>query len=136
MAATRLSLYNGALLILGERALSSLSEARESRRVLDQVWNRDPVRYCLEQGQWKFAMQKGRLTYNPSFTPSSGFRRQFTKPTDFVRLCAISCEEYFNEPLLQYDDIGSFWFADIDDLFIKYVSDDNAFGRDFSLWTK
>ena len=136
MAATKLTLYNGALLILGERGLTSLTEAREPRRVLDRVWSRDPIKYCLERGQWKFAMNKGRLTYNPSFTPPSGFRYQFTKPDDFVRICAISSEEYFHEPLTQYEDLGHYWFADYTEIFIKYVSDHETFGRDYSLWPK
>ncbi len=39
MAVDQLSLYNRALLIMGQRFLSDLSEEREPRRLLDQVWN-------------------------------------------------------------------------------------------------
>jgi hypothetical protein len=39
MSASKLKLYNDALGILGERRLASLTENREPRRVLDEVWD-------------------------------------------------------------------------------------------------
>jgi hypothetical protein len=57
LATTKLSLYNGALRELGSRKLSSLSENRESRRVLDDIWDggfRDEI---LESGLWTFAVR-------------------------------------------------------------------------------
>ena len=61
----RLSLYNDALLLCGERALTSLSEDREPRRLLDQIWNSGGVNVCLAEGQWFFAMRAlpGRVAY-------------------------------------------------------------------------
>lgn len=136
MAATQLSLYNGALLILGERGLVSLAEKVEPRRTLDRVWDRDPVKACLEEGQWKFAIRRVRQTYNPSIQPDFGYRYAFDQPSDFVRIAAISADEYFNEPLVRYEPHGGYWFADVDTIFLKYVSDDNQYGRDYSLWPK
>lgn len=136
MAATQLSLYNGALLILGERGLTSLSENREPRRVLDRIWAKDPVRSCLEQGQWKHAIRRQRVSYNPSITPDFAFAYAFDKPSDFVRTAAISLDEYFNSPLLSYEDQAGYWFADSTEIYVKYVSDDNDYGRDYSLWPK
>lgn len=136
MAADRLSLYNGALLVLGERAISSLTENREPRRTLDRIWNRDPVKYCLEQGQWKFAMRAQRVTYNPSIEPQFGYTYAFDKPSDFVRLCGISLYPKFDPPLVNFRERGGYWFTDDTTIYVDYVSDDNAYGRDYSLWPK
>jgi hypothetical protein len=57
MAVSRLSIYNGALRECQERKLASLSEDREPRRVLDDVWNDGDglLRFVLRQKQWRFA---------------------------------------------------------------------------------
>lgn len=136
MAATQLSLYNGALLLLGERGLTSLSEKQEARRTLDRVWARDPIKACLEEGQWKFAIRRVSLSYSPSVDPDFAYRYGFTKPDDFVRIAAISTDEYFSEPLVRYEDHGGYWFADVETIYLKFVSDDAQYGRDYSLWPK
>lgn len=135
MTTSKLTLYNGALVQhLGERKLASLSENREPRRVLDDVWDGGFVRWCLEQGMWNFAMRSRRATYSPSVEPAFGYRYAFDRPTDFVRLAAISADERFSMPLLDYRDEGGYWFCDHQTIYVKYVSDDAEFGGDFSLW--
>lgn len=131
---TRLQLYNNSLLILGERKLASLSENRESRRVLDQVWDDGFVNNCLEEGLWNFAMKSIQLDYEPSITPEFGYNRAFERPTDYVRTAAICSDEFFNDPLLEYSDEANHWFANIDTVYIKYVSDDEDYGSNLSIW--
>lgn len=134
MATTRLKLYNGALLIAKERSLASLTENREPRRLLDEVWNDGGVRYCLEQGQWKFAMRAARLDYDPSIAPDWGYKRGYPKPTDWVDTSAVCTDAYFRSPLLDYADEVGYWFADIDQIYVKWVSDDANYGSDLSKW--
>jgi hypothetical protein len=134
MSASRLKIYNGALRMLGERKLASLSENREPRRVLDEVWDDDFTDFCLEQGLWNFAMRSIELTYSPSITPAFGYTRAFDKQTDWIRTGAVSLDEFFNTPLIQYVDEGEYWRANHDTLYIKYVSNDSSYGGDLSLW--
>lgn len=134
MATTRLKIYNGALLICGERSIASVTVTEESRRLLDEVWNDNGVRYCLEQGQWMFAMRTSQFTYNTSVTPSFGLNRAFTKPTDWVLTSAVCSDEYFKAPLLNYFDEAGYWYASIDDVYVRYVSDDSNYGTDYSKW--
>lgn len=134
MSITRLQLYNGALRILGETKLSSLSEARESRRVLDDVWDEGAIDACLEAGQWVFATRAVQLDYAPSIEPDFGYRRAFTRPDDFIRTIALCEDEYYNFPLLRYVDEAGHWFADQDTIYLKYVSNDEDYGNDWSLW--
>lgn len=132
--ATRLGIYNEALRAIGERRLASLTENREPRRLLDDVWDGNGVRYCLERGQWNFAMRTVALEYTSSIEPPFGYGRAFTKPTDLVRICGLSAEAYFNNPLSQYVENAGYWFAEPDTIYVQYVSDDDQYGGDLSLW--
>lgn len=133
--ASRLSLYNAALTLCGERVLASLTENREPRRLLDQAWDDNGVKLCLEAGQWRFAMRTVMLDYDPDISPEFGFRRGFVKPTDWCATSGVCSDEYFNSPLLQYNDEAGRWYADIDIIYVRYVSNDAAYGGDLSLWT-
>lgn len=135
MSTTRLRLYNDALIMCGERTLASLTENREPRHLLDHVWDNDGVHACLESGQWKFAMRTVMLDYDSAVSPSFGYRRGFSKPTDWCLTSALCSDEYFNSPLLQYSDEAGYWYADLDLIYVKFVSDDAAFGGDLSTWT-
>jgi len=133
---TRLSLYNDALLLAGERPLASLSESREPRRLLDQVWTSDGVKKCLEMGQWHFAMRTVQVDYDPAIEPDFGYSRAFDKPTDWVLTAALCSDEYFREPLLSYSDEAGYWYSDEDTIYLRYVSDDEDYGLDLNKWPK
>lgn len=133
---SQLSIYNAALRHIGERELASLTENREPRRVLDGVWDDDFVETCLEQGYWNFATRAIKITYSPSVEPPFGYRYAFDIPNDHVRTVAVCSDEYFNSPITAYTTEGEYWFCDLQELYIKYVSLDNAFGMDYSLWPK
>ena len=134
MSTTRLDLYNDALMLCGERFLASLSEDREPRRLLDQVWSSNGVNNCLEQAQWWFAMRSVMIDYDASITPDFGYAKAFTKPTDWISTSAVCSDEFFRTPLLQYADERSNWFADITPIYVKYVSNDSNFGANLALW--
>lgn len=136
MATTRLKIYNGALRLCGSAALASLTENREPRRLLDEVWQDGGVRFCLEQAQWKFAMRAARFTYNTTGSPQFGFRYEFAKPTDWVATSGVCQDERMTVPLLYYKDEKGFWFADLEDIYVRYVSDDGSYGGDLAGWTE
>lgn len=131
---SRLSLYNGALRVLGERKLTSLTENREPRRKLDEAWDADALLTVLQAGQWNFAARTSRLEYEPSITPEFGYRYAFEKPSDFVRVMGVCSDEYFSAPLTRYHFEAGYWFADIDQLYVRFVSNDAQYGGDYSLW--
>lgn len=134
MTTSRLSLYNGALRLLGERKLASLSENREPRRYLDDAWNDGAVDYCLQAGQWKFAIRTVMLDYSPSVEPEFGYARAFDLPTDQIRLCGVYSDESMQSPLLAYRQRAGFIVCDLDTIYVEYVSNDSAYGTDYSLW--
>lgn len=133
--ADKLTLYNDALLLCGERFLSSLTENREPRLLLDQAWNSgDGINKWLEEAQWEFAMRTVQLDYDPSITPGFGYNRGFNKPTDWVITSAVCSDEYFRSPLTRYVDEAGYWFSDLDILFIRYISNDTNYGGNLGLW--
>jgi hypothetical protein len=133
--ASKLSVYNGALRILGEEKLASLSESRTARRRLDTVWDGDTgVLWCLQQGLWNFAMKSIELTYSPSVTPAFGYSYAFDKQTDWVRTARCSDNEQFIGRF-DYRDEADYWWANCDTIYVKYVSKDTSYGLDLSLWT-
>lgn len=130
----KLSVYNGALSILGERKLASLTENVPSRRKLDDVWDNDMRERVLQHGQWNFAGRSVMLEASPSVTPSFGFQFAFDKPTDFVRTMQVAHDEYFNLPITRYSDEASWIFTDDEEIYFQYVSKDSQWGFDFALW--
>lgn len=134
MTTSRLSLYNGALRLLGERKLASLSENREPRRYLDDAWNDGAVDYCLQAGQWKHAMRSRQLDYSPSVEPDFGYARAFDIPDDHLRLGGVFSDETMLAPLLDYREEAGYWLANLDTIYVRYVSNDSQFGGDYSLW--
>jgi hypothetical protein len=134
MTVSRLSLYNGALLEVGERRLASLSEERKPRFDLDFIWDNGAVRFCLEQGSWAFATRTMEIAYDSGIDPDFGFQYAIEQPEDFVRLIAISTNEYFNPPLNHYRPEAGYWWCDEQSIFVRYCSIDAAYGLDFSLW--
>lgn len=132
---SKLSVYNGCLTkFLGERKLASLSENREPRRVLDDIWDDDFVKGCLESGEWNFAARTAALDYSSSVDPPFGYIRAFEKPEDWCRTITVALDPYFDVPLLRYVDEQAYWFCDSDVLYVKYVSNDVEYGQDYSLW--
>jgi hypothetical protein len=134
MAATKLSLYNGALAAIGERRLKTLTENREPRHILDDVWDRDAIKTQLEAGQWNFATRTSRFEYEPSITPDFGYQYAFQKPGDFVRLVGLSGDEYISQTESNYVDESGFWWCDYEPIYVRYVSYDSQYGSDLSLW--
>jgi hypothetical protein len=136
--ATQLSIYNGALLLCKERFLATITDNVEARYLLDFVWGGEGtnagINACLERGQWNFAMRTIQQDYDPSIEPQFGYRRTFDKPSDWVLTSAIGEEEYFRVPLTRYFDEAGYWYADLDMIYVRYVSDDPNYGGNLAAW--
>jgi hypothetical protein len=136
---TKTTLYNGALFLLEQPKLSSVTEDKEARHVLDHFYaSKDARTDCLEMGNWNFATRTIRLDYNSDIDPDFGLKRAFTKPSDWIRTTEISSDEYFSHPMTdhQYKDEQLYWFADIDEIYVRFVSNGASYGFDFSVWPK
>ncbi len=131
---TRILLYNDALTICGERAIASLTEDREARRLLDHVWDNGGVKACLEAGQWLFARRAVMIDYDPDIDPGFGYQYAFQKPSDWCNTAALCEDEYFNTPLTAVSEEAGYWYADVNEIYVKYTSDDASWGGDLASW--
>lgn len=131
---TQLTLYNDALLECGERFLASLTENREPRRLLDQVWSSGGVAYILERGQWNFATRSQQLDYDSSIQPGFGYNRAFDKPADYCCTRAVCSDEFFREPLIRHVDEAGYWYSDLDTIYVRYVSSHPDYGMNLNNW--
>lgn len=138
MSASELSICNGALTThIGERAVTQdelTNGSTETARTFSDVWSRDGIETVLNSGQWNFAIRSAKIDSDPSVSPSWGYQYAFDKPTDFVRVCGVCQDEYFRIPLLDYNYEAGYWFTNIDPIYVRYVSNDSAYGGDYSLW--
>ena len=132
--ASKLSLYNDALLLCGERPLSTLTDTVEGRRLCDQVWNNGGVDYCLAQSQWYFALRTQQFDYDTAVDPDFGLEYAFLKPSDWILTSAISADENLREPITEYNDENGYWYSDLTPIYVKYVSNDSGYGGDLSIW--
>lgn len=128
MSNEQLALYKGALRILGSASIATLSDNVEARYVLDEIWANGAISYCLEAGYWSFATRTVKITYDPSVSPAFGYHYAFSKPTDYVKLKSICLNEYFTTPLCFYADETSYWYADTQTLYVRYISSDSLYG--------
>lgn len=132
--ATKLQLYNRALLYCEERQLASLTEDRGPRRYLDQVYDTGGIDTCLEEAMWKFATRAVRLDYDTSLTREFGFLYGFEKPSDWKKTVSMCSDEYFKQPLLDYHHEAGFWYADLEQIYVRYVSNDELYGYALGDW--
>lgn len=130
----QLSIYNGALRSVGERKLATLTDKIESRRLLDDVWDDDFYNKLLRQGQWDFAMRTVKMDYNSSYNNEFGPEFGFDRPSDLVRITGLSADEHFSQPMLHYVNDNNIWWTGREVIYVRYVSNDSAYGTDLSLW--
>lgn len=130
----KLSVYNLTMVLIAERRLGSLSENREPRRVLDDLWDH-VVQECLEEAQWNFMLRAIQTDASSTVTPAFGWNYAFNKPDDWLRTTIVSTVETFMPPLLDFNDETGFWYANFTPLFVKYQSNDPQYGLNLGAWT-
>lgn len=124
--ATKLSIYNHALLLMKERRLATLTEDRESRRVLDEFYDQC-VQFCLEQGMWKFAMRGVSIAQSGSGL--YGFTYKFDKPNDFIHLFSASEAADYDPPLVYgFVDEADIFYGNVTPLRVRYSSNHATLG--------
>jgi hypothetical protein len=136
VATDRLGLYNGALRECGERRLASLSENREPRRVLDDIWNggQGIVVFALQAKQWRFGRRLVEMTPETAIEPTFGRLNAYAVPDDWARTCKLCQDERMEVPLLDYEVEAGFWYTDLNPIYLSYISTDENYGGNMTLW--
>ena len=134
---TKISLFNRAIGFIGGRRLhptTGLTEAVTTRYELDAVYD-SSLQYMLEQANWKFALRAVLIEADPDIDPGFGLAYGYSIPTDYVRMAGISTSEFF-EPGLEPDfgEENGYFFASVDQFYLKYVSNHADYGLDLGLY--
>ena len=133
--ATKLSVFNAALVDMGQRRLSDTGEEVESGRELVSVWDQ-VVLDCLSEADWNFAVETVKLAADTGVEPSFGSKTEFfAKPSDWVATVAISEDSDFALPLVTFDDDADYWAAPGSPIYVRYVSSDTGMGLNLARWT-
>lgn len=131
--ADRLEIYKGALRLLGPSQLAALTEDRPERHQLDNAWNAS-IDFMLAQGMWNFSIRAVEISYAEDVEPLFGFLHAFDKPEDWVRTVSIAATANFLEGILRYEDETSYWHTDFETIYVRYVSNDEAYGYNVGAW--
>lgn len=118
---SKLGLYNKALKHLGERKLASLTENSETRRYLDDEYD-EALLFCGRQGLWNFGMRAIQIDASTAVLPQFGYTSAFEKPADVLKVNMVSTSPYFTTALRDYQDQNGWWLANIDPIYVRYVS--------------
>lgn len=132
--ATKLGIYKGTLRLIGPHELSTITDDRFERYKLDEIYD-DAVQHLLEQGMWNFATRYEELSTPASPTdPHAGYDYAYSKPSDFVRLVAISDNASFDGTFEAYQVQQSYFYTDAEELHLLYVSNHASYGLDLTKW--
>jgi hypothetical protein len=135
--AVKLDVVNAALLEVGAQRLASLTEVRESRFIIDTIYD-GVVEDCLEAAAWNFASREIRAVSDTGVTENFGFTETIGKPTDWVRTVRLADNESYWPPLHDHQcrDIANFWETNVSPIFVIYVSNDAGYGLDLTRWPR
>lgn len=124
MATTQLSLYNEALLLVGERELTALSDTVEARYRLDTAYA-NGVNYCLELVSPSFARKTTNLT---SYSTSSqhAYDNVFTLPADYIGMVEVYSDDKLDQPISRYIIDGGTLACNYTSIYLRYISNGYA----------
>ncbi len=132
MAADQLSLYNDALLLLGQRQLASLSENREPRFRLDDIYGIEALEFCLEVSKPLFARETNTLT-GSSASAEHGLDNVFALPSDYLSMVSVFSDDKLDQPLNRYIIENRTIACEFSTIYIRFVS--SALVATFASWT-
>lgn len=137
MALDKVSLYNDALLLIGERKLSSISEAREPRYILDSIWDIGAVNYCLDLIRPKFATLTAKITSSVTDT-DHGYANVFTIPATYLSMVDVYSDAALDQPISRYFIEAKKLACNYSTIYLRFNADTTVAipsGTDFSLVT-
>ena len=133
--ATKLGLFNAALREVGDYRLTDTGERVEAARVLVGAYD-EVVADCLAETSWNFAMRTVKLDADTGIEPNFGPSEIFAKPSGWIRTFAVSFDDRFQVPVIDYVDDQEYWAAESSPLYFRFTSDDTGTGMDLANWPR
>ncbi len=101
---------------------------------MTEIWDDGFVNHVLEAGQWNFAVRTSKLDYDASIEPDFGYRYGFAKPSDWLRTVGVASDGHFYAPPEYYEDEGEYWWSDLQEMYIRYISNGSSYGTNYASW--
>jgi hypothetical protein len=101
MTISKLSLYNNALLLIGERPLVTDTDATETRRRLDIVFDQNAVEYCLEIVKPNFAILTDTIASDGT-TVEHSMTYSYTLPASYITTHSVFADTDMDSPVNRY----------------------------------
>ena len=131
MAVDKLSLYNNALLLIGQRSLSSLTEDREPRHLLDASYALDAIEYCLEVVRPVFA-RKTQLISTVTVSAEHDLDNVHTLPADYISIVGVYSDAKLDQEINRYIIEGNTLSCEYSTIYLRYITSDVV--TDFTNW--
>lgn len=132
MAIDKLSLYSNALTLLGQRTLTSLTEDREPRYILDGAYDLEAIDYCLEIVKPVFA-RKTILLSSPSVSSQHDLDSVHTLPSDYITITGVYSDSKLDQEVSRYIIEGNTLACEYATVYLRYISDDHV--TSFTNWS-
>lgn len=134
MAASKLTIYNAALQLLGLRELSSTSEDRKSRHALDQAFDYDLVTSCLELAKPAFAVTSATsLSGSATASGTYGYYHTLSIPSPVITVLEVFGDVDVDNVVERWQLDGKNLLCDFEDILFTYVTDASA--TTYADWT-
>ncbi len=130
--ARQLRTYKGSLRKLGLPSLSEIPVELQYR--MTEIWDDQFVDQVLQEGQWNFAIRTVKVDYDASIEPDFGYRYGFAKPSDWLRTVGVASDGHFYAPPEYYEDEGEYWWSDLQEMYIRYISNGSSYGTNYASW--
>lgn len=130
MASGQLEIWNNALGLCEEPALTSTTPVNEAGRQCADKWPA-AVKACFELGTWNFAILRAQL--NTTAAPAFGYQCAYQLPADLIRIVFISDTGSPANPLESYANENGAILTDASAVYLAYVS--SSFMTNYGAWT-
>ncbi|MCG7985063.1 MAG: hypothetical protein JAY90_20225 [Candidatus Thiodiazotropha lotti] len=132
MAIDKLSLYNKALILLGQEGLEAIDDDRAGRHHLDAVYSLDAVKYCLQIVKPNFARKTAKLTTS-TVSNVHDLNRSFSLPSDFVEIVDVYTDSNLDQPLSRYLREANQIQCAYTTIYVRYISSTHE--ETYTYWT-
>lgn len=127
---TQLSVFNGALRLLGEASIDDVDDTNKPAPALRDAWE-DVVRYALEVHNWNFASKRAELQ-RITATPAHSYDYYYAKPSDWQRTISIRdiADDHGETIIYSVDEGGGDEYpkgliaTSVSSIFMRYISSD------------
>ena len=131
MAVDKLAIYNDALRLTGAERLATITEEREVRFKLDEIWDLGAPEHCLRLAKPVFARKTRQLTASGT-TTNHALEQEYDLPSDFVAIFEVYADADLDQMVRRRIIEDNKLYAEIDTLYLRYIAD---FTSNIAAWS-